>query len=115
MDWDNGRVDRVLIEVKLERLRQYSLYGSNPLNSRVDKMLFVLGEEVGEVNAAMVEYISAEIAVDMMSGKMSTKEEDHAMTVCKEKMAHVRKELVQGSAVAVAMVELIDSLEEETT
>ncbi len=103
MDWNFLRIRGILDEIEAERKRQFELYGSNLFNNRVDYMLFVLGEEVGEVNAAMVEYISVEIKAN--SDFISS---DEKMVICKHKMAHVREELVQVAAVAVSIVELID-------
>jgi len=103
MDWDQTRLNSVLDEVMAERKRQYDLYGSNPFNKRVDNMLLVLSEEVGEVNAAMIEYTRAEIRMDMAGDDFSNHEK-----VCIAKMAHVREELIQVAAVAAATVELID-------
>ncbi len=106
MDWDPIRLRKVLQEVIEERERQFSLYGSNPFNERVDKMLFILGEEVGEVNAAMVTYLQNEIKADSI--RSDKEKEKMAEDICRENMAHVRKELVQVAAVAAAIVELID-------
>jgi len=106
MDWDFLRMRGVLDEVETERKRQFKLYGSNPFNDMVDNMLLVLGAEVGEVSEAMIQFSLAEIKAD--SSMYPGGEYTRALTECKEKMLHVREELVQVAAVAVATIELID-------
>ncbi|MBW1812149.1 MAG: hypothetical protein JRJ39_00375 [Deltaproteobacteria bacterium] len=110
MDWDFNRITDVLLEVRGERENQHLRYGNNPFNDTVYNMMLVLAEEVGEVSAALVETRVNEMEADSCTSASLC---DKYITKAEAAIKHARKELIQVSAVAVAMVELIDSLKRE--
>lgn len=96
------RIKRMEIysEVETERIRQDKKFGSHN-NYIPSDWLMVLGEEVGEVNEAA---LTARFSTFGMEGK--TKEEIDQKK--KAALEHMREELVQVAAVAVAIVESLD-------
>lgn len=84
--------DQVLQEVVTERIRQDRKWGANR-NHLPQEWLMILGEEVGEANNAALE------AHFCSSEKPGVKHNE---------LTHLRTELIQVAAVAVAFVESLD-------
>ena len=80
------QVEQVLLEVKSERIKQELKWGQQ--NHKPIEWIPILGEEVGEVNKALLETY---FGYDGAKG-----------------YEEYRKELIQVAAVAVAMVESLD-------
>lgn len=82
-------LDDIEIAIRLERTRQDMKFG--PQNHDPFKWLAIIGEEVGEVNNAVLECYHFDTGQWDLS-----------------KLAHYREELIQVAAVAKAMIEAVD-------
>ena len=84
-----SRITSILEKVREERERQEKLWGQQNHNPAI--WLMILGEEVGEANQAYCEAYFAK-------GK----------GIIHNELRHLRTELIQVAAVAVAIVESLD-------